>query len=725
MKLVKKIAAAAAALSVFLSSALCMPVYALEPIPPEAETDVGVESGPALLDGLMDTFRPTDKNYMYSPFSIKTALALAANGGDEYTAGELLKVIGTENIDEYNERALALAEKYSGDSDVVLKSANSIWINKDKAPNTTFLPDYTALVKKFYNAETGIVDTENALETINGWCSESTNGRIEKIIDDASFSAAIANALYFKGDWERPFPEHYTFKNLFTDRNGKKARIDFMHNDANRPNGFYEDEDVKILELDYKGRETAMYLVLDQKDDGVIRHTDITRYMDKMQSRYVEVSIPKFEIEYENEYPFPQDFKYSANFGKMFSGKDDILPEKLVHKTFISVDEYGTEAAAATVMTMEGMAPDIPTFTADRPFEFFIADKASKEVLFAGEYAYADPEDYVADSLGPDVMNAEFMPMWYMDGIAVWNPAINDILDTDSCEYVIRLYKDGRSAGEIKKVYRRTAEDEDVISITDEPKLGIADLRELIKRSGEGLYTFEVVYEYKDDGVYTKKAESIPMFCAGTDDTAYDQSVFSKTSDTFFAASGKVTVSGLYQCDYVLSDPEAAQILYDRTFYSSEYLDGMVGFPTYRQYVFKPLKPGVVTLKLIYSEIRPVIASSETAQGSDGRFVSGTDEYTYVIDTDLKVHVYAASPECLAGDADNDGHLTAADSAYTLQKALVSTFKTPAETDTPVPVVLKDNVLYSRTAVMDINKNGEIDADDSARILQTVLTGKK
>lgn len=349
-------------------------------------------------------FMPKDENYMVSPFSLRMAMMLAANGAEGNTKTEILNSLNVKDLDEYNNFAKETIEKYRNNGSVELNVANSIWLNSSMAgKDIQFAKAYKDLVAEYFDGNAEVEDKTNISKKANSWISEKTKGKISKMLDestDAQFLALLINTIYFKGEWAETFDEYFTSKQTFTDRNNKETEIDFMH--QTRKHDYFEDENMQMVRLPYRGGSTAMYVVLHKNDKDV----DIESAMKKMSYEKVELSLPKFKTEYSlsfkkilKELGIDEAFNASkANFkNKMFEGasdKDNMFIDDVLQKTFIEVDESGTEAAAATAVIVANatalpIEEEIKVFNADRPFEYFIMDEASNQVLFMGEYAYA------------------------------------------------------------------------------------------------------------------------------------------------------------------------------------------------------------------------------------------------------------------------------------------------------------------------------------------------
>lgn len=348
-------------------------------------------------------FMPDDKNYMVSPFSLKMAMSLAANGADGTTKDEILTAFGIDNLDSYNTAAKELIERYEGTSSVKLNVANSIWLNKDVAgKDIKFTDEYKKLVSEYYKGTASEEDAKNIAMKINSWVEKKTNNKIKNLLPegDAKFLSVLVNTIYFKGEWAEQFEEYATKEEDFTDRNGKAEKTDFMHKTERYR--FYEDENMKMVRVPYKGGKTAMYLVLPTNEDKM----DIATALDNMNSYKVRLSFPKFKTEYSLSFKeilkhigIEKAFeKWEAEFDEvMFEGVkegENVYVDDVLQKTFIEVDENGTEAAAATAVIMNkatsigpGME-EIKEFKADKPFIYFIRDDVTHEVLFIGEYAF-------------------------------------------------------------------------------------------------------------------------------------------------------------------------------------------------------------------------------------------------------------------------------------------------------------------------------------------------
>lgn len=349
----------------------------------------------------LSALMPQDKNYMFSPLSLKTALAMAANGAEGKTRAELSAALGIENLDEYNKSVKNMIEKYSKSKILNINVANSIWINTDKT-SQKFSNDFESLMKDAFNADSGAV-TDKSISLINDWVKEKTNGKIPSIVSEnsADFLAMLVNAVYFKGAWQNEFSKSATADGIFTDRNGKENTVRFMHDTAWR--NVSQKDGITITELPYKANaendssnlDVSMYLLMSDKPFDAEKVLSAAKF----DSVYTALSMPKFKIEYSagmkdmlSKIGIQKAFTSAAELSPMLTGVAATFISDVIHKTYIDVDEEGTEAAAVTGVAVGATAlPPTPTqISYDKPFTFVIKDNESGDILFMGEYAFAE-----------------------------------------------------------------------------------------------------------------------------------------------------------------------------------------------------------------------------------------------------------------------------------------------------------------------------------------------
>jgi len=355
-----------------------------------------------------DVFRQTvsydeeSENLFISPLSISTALAMTLNGAEGETLEQMKKVLHLNgmNIEDINQAFQSLIGLLiTVDPKVKMNIANSVWHEQDLPVNDSFLQR----LEEFYEAEVAALDFNDpeSVDIINSWVDEHTDGKIEKIINKIppEMVMYLINAIHFKGDWLSKFDKDDTRKADFNLENGETVQVDMMNQEEQFAVHF--SEDVRMIELPYGDSLFTMSVLmpgnpetpLDQFIDEKITKQNLTDWRSNLRVADVPLELPKFEMEYEIRY---NDILKAMGMGRAFdefladfSGIADVSPENLYisevrHKTFISVDEEGTEAAAATSVGI-GETSLPPSMIVNRPFVFIIHERESGANLFIGK----------------------------------------------------------------------------------------------------------------------------------------------------------------------------------------------------------------------------------------------------------------------------------------------------------------------------------------------------
>lgn len=310
------------------------------------------------------------KNIMVSPLSIYHILSLTSNGAANTTMVEMLQLLGHKSKLEINKINSVISSVISQLTTV--KSANAIF--------TKFKPEksFMNLIKDYKST----IDDLISAEQVNSWCSKETNNTINKIIDDISGALMILiNAIYFKGEWEKQFDVNLTQKATFLNFNKEEKITDFMNmkNDF----AFYEDEEIQAVQLNYNkdNLKALVILPLIEKDiNNYINNFTKEKYANiimNLNNKKIRLSLPKFEIKYEEEL---KEILISMGMKEAFGPADfsvmkkekDINIAKVIHKTYIKVDEQGTVAAAVTAVVMRKTAMMVKHMNVDHPFIFII-----------------------------------------------------------------------------------------------------------------------------------------------------------------------------------------------------------------------------------------------------------------------------------------------------------------------------------------------------------------
>ncbi|MGP8198857.1 MAG: serpin family protein [Limisphaerales bacterium] len=342
------------------------------------------------------------KNVFISPTGLAFALSMAASGAQGETARQILATLQVEDsAPDLSKANLALLEQLSRlDPKIKLEIANSLWTAQD----ATIKPAYLDAGRKFYQAEVASVDFRDpaTAQKINDWCSDHTHGKIPKMVEpplDAN-RLILLDAIYFKGDWTKPFDKKLTRDLPFTLGNGQTV----THPRMSRTGEFdyYEDDTIQAVRLPYGSGAANMYIFLPKKslDDFLPTLTpgNWRQWTTQLRSRRGTVELPRFKLE--NEYNLKQSltilgmplaFTRRANFHGI--SDEPLYIDWVKQKTYVDVNEEGTEAAAVTGMGFYAAAVrrEPPPFrmVVDRPFVLAIRDNQSGVMLFLG--AILDP----------------------------------------------------------------------------------------------------------------------------------------------------------------------------------------------------------------------------------------------------------------------------------------------------------------------------------------------
>ena len=236
-------------------------VGTINPNPPD---EVETMSGDFDTDLFKASFGASEnKNVVVSPFSVKMALSMAAQGANGKTLEEMNKVIGLdETSNEYFRRLIEDAAK---DGDITLNIANSVWLRQ----GLKFNQEYLDILNQYYMAQASTLDFGNpsSKDTINRWVSEKTNGKIEEIVDEIKplDIAFLINAIYFNANWSTPFEQGLTSKKDFTLLDGSKVKADLMSKTAHLL--YQENNEFQAVELPYGENERYVMRVYLPKED--------------------------------------------------------------------------------------------------------------------------------------------------------------------------------------------------------------------------------------------------------------------------------------------------------------------------------------------------------------------------------------------------------------------------------------------------------------------------
>ncbi|MEE6282843.1 serpin family protein [Georgenia sunbinii] len=336
------------------------------------------------------------ENTVTSPLSASVLLAMVTAGADGDTAEEMVELLGLDGPQDTRYAAL-LADLVDTD-DVTLAIANSLWA----AEGYPFEDDYVSFVQDTYRATLDEVDlgSQDAADTIDDWVSDGTEGLIDEIaadlgLPDAQAVLVLLNTVYFLGTWTTTFNEDDTRPAPFTLADGDVVDVPTMHRSAAEletsvGDGFqmlrlpYGDDERFGMEVLLPDEDVALDEMLGDLDAGTWQET-----VDGLQPATVSgVALPRFELEWEADLT---EVLHSLGMESAFGGGDftPMSPanpslDAVAQKTYIRVDEEGTEAAAVTGGAMTTSSTGPPPFQVDRPFAFTVSDRETGVVLFLG-----------------------------------------------------------------------------------------------------------------------------------------------------------------------------------------------------------------------------------------------------------------------------------------------------------------------------------------------------
>ncbi|SHE67729.1 serpin B [Mariniphaga anaerophila] len=341
------------------------------------------------------------ENIMVSPLSVSLALAMTYNGADGETKTAMektLKVYGLTPEDiNTSYRDLVNALK-SLDQKVLLEIANSIFYSDVFPVEKSFI----STNKNYYDAEVSPLDfgSPQAVETINNWVANKTHDKIDKIIEQISRDHVmfLLNAIYFKGAWQKEFNEKSTEQLPFYLDNGGSIQAETMQRLDTLP---YASNDLfSAIQLSYGKGNYNMYVFLPQTGKNlqeIINELNEENWNTWMKSftetRNIDIKLPRFKYKYEitlNDVLTEMGMKIAFTRAADFTGinRDGRLNIDYVkHKSFIEVNEEGTEAAAVTIVAIERTTVGGPTkipFNVNRPFLYAITEKNTGAILFMG-----------------------------------------------------------------------------------------------------------------------------------------------------------------------------------------------------------------------------------------------------------------------------------------------------------------------------------------------------
>jgi serpin B len=348
----------------------------------------------------------TSDNLFISPFSVTSALAMTYEGAQGTTKDQMAKYLHypadkKENLKNFYDILLSVQSK-EDDTKYIMNIANSLWAQKD----FKFVLAYFDNIRAYFNAPVVPVDfkdeknREEARLKINDWTAKKTNDKIKDILNENALSdrtrLVLVNAVYFFSQWKNEFDKKQTKNDVFFALDGMTKK-DYMSSSSELR--YAEGEGVKLVEIPYSDDKASMIILLPEKKrfNEFQKKLDYAVFNTLYQTAYsvkVNLSIPKFKIEYKedlaktfSEAGMDLPFTDGADFSDM-AIDNNLRIDKIIHQTFINVDESGTEAAASTAVIMNtksGGVEKVVDFNANSPFIFLIKENATGSIIFLGQ----------------------------------------------------------------------------------------------------------------------------------------------------------------------------------------------------------------------------------------------------------------------------------------------------------------------------------------------------
>lgn len=342
---------------------------------------------------------PLDDNVFISPTSISMALSMAYNGANSTTKQEMQQVLAVSKLssDTVNSGNLALLQDLTNpDPNVTLSIANSIWLNQGHDIHNDFLNT----IRDNYNASAKTLDFRgsDAVDQINSWVNDKTKGKIPTILDktDPNGIMYLINAVYFKGSWHNSFDTSSTEEKTFTLADGTTKQHPLMLQDGTYQ--YFERDGVQAIQLPYgKAKRLTMdvYLPEDMKKfTKEISYNKLSALSQNFAEKEGTILLPKLRLDYAEslndalkQLGMNTAFEDSADFSAM---SNNAKISEVLHKTFIDINEEGTDAAAVTSvgMTTTTSIDETPSdrfyMEVNKPYVFTIRDTKTQEIIFIG-----------------------------------------------------------------------------------------------------------------------------------------------------------------------------------------------------------------------------------------------------------------------------------------------------------------------------------------------------
>lgn len=374
-----------------------------------AEIEVADRSNDFAFDLFRSLQGETAGNLFISPLSVGTALGMTLNGASGETLEGILNTIQFHDMEpaEVNQAYKDLTALLTGiDRKVNLGLANSVWYRNSLTVKSSFAP----VIEDYYDGKvTGLnFALADSKDIINGWVSDRTGGRIRELIDVIPPDAVmyLVNTIYFKGDWRYQFDKSRTKDDDFFLNDGTQVKLKMMV----RPHSdhlIFRNDKFVLVDLPYGNGQFTMTILLPHAEYNTadianeISMELLNEWLDRMDTSSFELQMPRFKMAWKKELNeglssmgMASAFSSGATFPNLFEEDLNLMISKVVHASFVEVNEVGTEAAAATVVEMVPVSyppPAPPVLKINRPFIFLIRERHSGVILFMGQFTQPEP----------------------------------------------------------------------------------------------------------------------------------------------------------------------------------------------------------------------------------------------------------------------------------------------------------------------------------------------
>lgn len=339
-------------------------------------------------------------NIFISPLSVTMALAMTMNGASESTRESILQVLdfGNASPEDVDEACKDLtATLTSMDRTVQLGLANSVWYNQRFAVRDSF----ATIIKNYFDGTTqGLNFSDpNSVKTINNWVASKTNNLIKNLIDRLTEDEVmlLINTIYFKGDWTYQFDASQT-KNLpFYLEDGSSQNVSTMFSKGTKIS-LYQNQNLSLIDIPYGNQQFSMTVLMPTSNYSInqlvqtLNVDSLNSWLNKSDTLKPQLELPKFKMNWGNDLlnDLTNMGMLTTDFPYLFKDipADDLAISKVIHQSYIDVNEKGTEAAAATAVGIEltSAGPSKPiTIQINRSFIYLIREKHTNTILFIGQ----------------------------------------------------------------------------------------------------------------------------------------------------------------------------------------------------------------------------------------------------------------------------------------------------------------------------------------------------